>query len=445
MIGDRELDAKLDAAREAGAHWALVTLEIRAAALAAFAEALLRKREPLARLATETMGKPIVQAHAEIEKSASAFRFYAKIAPRALAPSTRPLDGDLHASIEYRPLGTLLAIEPWNFPYWQVARAIAPALAAGNAIALKHAPITARVGDAFERIALEAGLPEGLVVALDIDDERTDRTIGDPRIAAVTLTGSERAGRAVAAAAGAALKKTVLELGGSDAFLVLADADIDEAVRVGVASRYQNTGESCIAAKRFIVEAPLYDRFCERFTAAAAALRVGDPFDEATEVGPMARADLRAELDRQVRESVAKGARLLLGGAILDRPGNYYAPSVLADVRPGMPAFDEESFGPLAAIVRAENAEEAVALANRSRYGLGATIFSNDLARARALGEALEVGTLAIGTMVASDPRLPFGGVKASGFGRELGEHALFEFANVRTIRFRAGANAITT
>ncbi len=439
MSDEGELDAKLNAARDAGARWAGRTLERRAAALEAFADALLEEREPLARLATETMGKPIVQARAEIEKSASAFRFYAEIAPRTLAPIARPLEGDIHASIEYRPLGTLLAIVPWNFPYWQVARAIAPALAVGNAIALKHAPITARIGDAFERIALEAGLPEGLVVALDLGNERTDRTIGDPRIAAVTLTGSERAGRVVAAIAGVALKKIVLELGGSDAFLVLADADIDEAVRVGVASRYQNSGESCIAAKRFIVEAPLYDRFCERFTAAAAALRVGDPFDEATEIGPMARADLRAELDRHVRESVAKGGRLLLGGAILDRPGNYYAPTVLADVRPGMPAFDEESFGPLAAIVRAENAEDAVALANRSRYGLGATIFSNDLARARALGEALEVGTLAIGTMVASDPRLPFGGVKASGFGRELGESALFEFANVRTVRVATG------
>lgn len=439
MTDERELDAKLDAAREAGARWAGRTVERRAAALATFADALLEEREPLARLATETMGKPIVQARAEIEKSASAFRFYAEIAPSALATSTPSLDGDIQASIEYHPLGTLLAIMPWNFPYWQVARAIAPALAVGNAIALKHAPITARIGDAFERIAFEAGLPEGLVVALDIEDERTDRAIGDPRIAAVTLTGSERAGRAVAAAAGAALKKTVLELGGSDAFLVLADADIDEAVRVGIASRFQNAGQSCIAAKRFIVEAPLYDRFCERFTAAAAALRVGDPFDEATEIGPMARADLRAELDRQVRESVAKGARLLLGGAILDRPGNYYAPTVLADVRPGISAFDEESFGPLAAIVRAEHAEDAIALANRSRYGLGATIFSNDLARARALGEALEVGTLAIDTMVASDPRLPFGGVKASGYGRELGESALFEFANVRTVRVATG------
>lgn len=438
MTDERQLEAKLDAAREAGADWASRTPEERAAALATFADALLREREPLARLATETMGKPIVQARAEIEKSASAFRYYAEIAPRALATRTRSLDDDLQASIEYRPLGTLLAIMPWNFPYWQVARAIAPALAVGNAIALKHAPITARIGDAFERIAREAALPEGLVVAMEIDDERTDRAIGDPRIAAVTLTGSERAGRSVAAAAGAALKKVVLELGGSDAFLVLADADLDEAVRVGIASRYQNAGQSCIAAKRFIVEAPLYDRFCERFTTAAAALRVGDPFDEATEIGPMARADLRAELDRQVRESVAKGARLLLGGKALDMPGYFYAPTLLAEVRPGMPAFDDETFGPLAAIVRAENANDALALANRSRYGLGATIFSGDSERARELAAALEVGTVAIGTMVASDPRLPFGGVKASGFGRELGEIALFEFANVRTIRFRA-------
>ena len=445
MTEERQLEEKLDAARAAGAQWASRSSEERSAALATFADALLQQREPLARLATETMGKPIVAARAEIEKSASAFRYYADIAPRALATSTRSLDGDLQASIEYRPLGTLLAIMPWNFPYWQVARAIAPALAVGNAIALKHAPITARIGDAFERIAGEAGLPEGLVVALDIGDTRTDGLTGDPRIAAITLTGSERAGRAVAAAAGAALKKAVLELGGSDAFLVLAGADLEAAVRVGIASRYQNSGQSCIAAKRFIVEAPLYDRFCERFTAAAAALRVGDPFDEATEVGPMARADLREQLDRQVRSSVAAGARLLLGGHPLDIPGNFYAPTVLADVRPGMSAFEEESFGPLAAIVRAEDTGDAVALANRSRYGLGATIFSGDSERSRRIGDALEVGTVAIESMVASDPRLPFGGVKASGFGRELGEIALLEFANVRTIRFRAENSTIAT
>ena len=432
-----QLDEKLDAALRAGALWASRSVESRAAALAQFAIALISEREALARLATETMGKPISQARAEVEKSASAFRYYSEIAPGALAPQTQTLEGDLRASIEFRPLGTLLAIVPWNFPYWQVARAVAPALAVGNAVALKHAPITMRVGEAFERIARDAGLPDGLLTALDIDEERTDRTIGDPRIAAVTLTGSERAGRAVAAAAGAALKKLVLELGGSDPFVVLADADIGEAVRVGIASRFQNTGQSCIAAKRFIIEQPIYDLFCSRFTAAAATLRVGDPFDDATEIGPMARADLREQLDRQIRESVAAGARLVLGGYALDRPENYFAPTVLADVRPGMPAFDEETFGPLAALACAANADDAVALANRSRFGLGATIFSGDIDRGREIAATIEAGTLAIGTMLASDPRLPFGGVKASGFGRELGHNALFEFANVQSIRSR--------
>ncbi len=437
MNESERLDEKLDAARRAGALWASRSVESRAAALAEFATALLREREELARLATETMGKPISQARAEVEKSASAFRYYSEIAPHVLAPQTQVLDDELCASIEYRPLGTLLAIVPWNFPYWQVARAIAPALAVGNAVALKHAPITMRVGEAFERIARAAGFPDALLTALDIDEERTDRTIGDPRIAAVTLTGSERAGRAVAAAAGAALKKLVLELGGSDAFIVLADADIDEAVRIGIASRFQNTGQSCIAAKRFIIEKAIYEPFCSRFSAAAAALRVGDPFAESTEIGPMARADLRDQLDRQVRESLAAGAHLLLGGHALDRPGNYYAPTVLAEVRPGMPAFDEESFGPLAALVCAADADDAVALANHSRYGLGATIFTGGNDRGREIAAKIEVGTLAIATMLASDPRLPFGGVKASGFGRELGQNALLEFANVQTVRYR--------
>ena len=294
-----------------------------------------------------------------------------------------------------------------------------------------------RISAAFERIAHDAGLPDGLLAALDIDEEQTDRTIGDPRIAAVTLTGSERAGRAVAASAGAALKKCVLELGGSDAFVVLADADIEAAVRTGIASRFQNTGQSCIAAKRFIIEKAHYENFCSQFTHAAAALRVGDPFEEATEIGPIARVDLREQLHRQVCESVAAGAHLLLGGHALDRPGAYYAPTVLAEVRPGMPAFDEETFGPLAALVRAEDAEDAVALANHSRFGLGATVFAGGNERGREIAAKIEAGTLAIASMLASDPRLPFGGVKASGFGRELGPHALFEFANLRSIRFR--------
>ncbi|MGC8484617.1 MAG: aldehyde dehydrogenase family protein [Candidatus Baltobacteraceae bacterium] len=437
MNDERRLDAQLDAARAAGALWASRPVKSRAEALAALSNALLREEATLARLATETMGKPIAQARAEIVKSASAFAYYSEVAPHELAARTQRLDDAFDATIEYRPLGTLLAIVPWNFPYWQVARAIAPALAVGNAVALKHAPITLPIGEAFERIARDAGLPDGLLVALAIDEERTDRTIADPRIAAVTLTGSERAGRAVAASAGAALKKCVLELGGSDAFIILSDADIDAAVRVGIASRFQNTGQSCIAAKRFIIEKALYDDFCARFSAAAATLRVGDPFEETTEIGPMARADLREQIDRQVRESIARGARRLLGGHALDRPGHYYAPTVLAEVRPGMPAFDEETFGPLAALVRAEDAEDAVALANRSRFGLGATVFAGGNERGREIAAKIEAGTLAIATMVASDPRLPFGGVKASGFGRELGPHALFEFANLRTIRYR--------
>ena len=444
MIEASLLDAKLDAARRAGAEWAARSVESRASVLAAIADVLLREEPTLTRLATATMGKPVAQARSEIVKSASAFRYYSEVAPRELATRTQILDDDLQAAIEYRPLGTLLAIVPWNFPYWQVARAIAPALAVGNAVALKHAPITARVGEAFERIAREAGLPEGVLTALDIDDACTDRTIADPRIAAVTLTGSERAGRVVAAAAGAALKKVVLELGGSDAFIVLADADLDEAVRTGIASRFQNAGQSCIAAKRFIIESALYEPFSSRFTAAAAALRVGDPYEETTEVGPMARADLRAELDRQVRASIDAGAHLLLGGHALDRPGNYYAPTVLGEVRPGMPAFDEETFGPLAALVRAESADNAIALANQSRFGLGATVFAGDVDRGREIAAQLEVGTLAIDTMLASDTRLPFGGVKASGFGRELGAHALFEFANARAIRSPRGRATAT-
>jgi succinate-semialdehyde dehydrogenase/glutarate-semialdehyde dehydrogenase len=334
----------------------------------------------------------------------------------------------------YEPLGVVLAVMPWNYPFWQFVRCAAPALAAGNAVVLKHADNVPQCALAVLSAVREAGAPEGLCGALLIEVERVADVIADPRIAAVSLTGSPRAGAAVAARAAAALKKQVLELGGSDPFVVLADADVARAAATAVASRFVNAGQSCVNAKRFIVEESVADEFVAAFTRGARALVVGPPAERRTTIGPLARADLRDTLHGQVVRSVAAGAELKLGGEPAHGPGWFYPPTVLDHVTPGMPAFDEETFGPVAAVTRARDAEEAIALANHTEYGLAATLWTGDLERARTLVRRLDAGAVFVNGMVASDARLPFGGIKKSGYGRELGLEGIREFVNVKTV-----------
>jgi acyl-CoA reductase-like NAD-dependent aldehyde dehydrogenase len=428
-----EVERCLQSAERAKHAWAATPPERRAEALRAIASRLRSRRDALAEIAVREMGKPIVQARAEVEKCAFACDHFAQHAPAMLADEPAPSSA-ARSYVAFRPLGTILAIMPWNFPYWQTFRAGIPALASGNVLLLKHAAATTRC--ALETQALFAGVFDAgpLLQTLVITDEQADELVADERIAGVTLTGSERAGVAVAAAAGRALKKCVLELGGSDAFVVLADADMDRAVETAVTARFQNNGQSCIAAKRFIVEAPVYDEFLRHFAEATKALRVGDPMEEATQLGPCARADLRETIRRQVEQTLARGARLVCGGRVIERPGFFYEPTIVDGVEPGMPMFDEEVFGPAAAVTRARDAGDAIALANRSKYGLGCDLWTRDLDLAQSLAARVEAGNVFINGMVASDPRLPFGGVKLSGFGRELSRFGLHEFANVQTV-----------
>jgi succinate-semialdehyde dehydrogenase/glutarate-semialdehyde dehydrogenase len=431
-----EIEAALAGAHAAFTAWRHTPLPERSARMRAAAALLRDEREAHARLIAIEMGKPLAEALAEVDKCVLGCEFYAAEAPGMLAEEAVET-GERTSFVAYEPIGVVLAIMPWNYPYWQVLRFAAPALMAGNGALLKHSPNVSGCALAIEDVLLRAGFPAGLFRALLIGDaavpEATEALIADPRIAAVTLTGSERAGAAVGAAAGRAIKPSVLELGGSDPFVVLADADVAAAAAQAARARFQNAGQSCIAAKRFLVAEPVADEFERRFAAAVSALAVGDPLEPGTQVGPLARADLLDGLERQVRESVAAGARVLCGGARLDRPGNFFAPTVLADVTPAMPVFAEETFGPVASVTRFADEAEAVALANASRYGLGASLWTSDPARARELGRGIESGALFVNAIVASDPRLPFGGTKRSGYGRELAAVGLREFTNVRT------------
>jgi len=379
------------------------------------------------------MGKPLVQARAEIEKCALCCEYFADNGAAMLADESHASDAS-RSFVAFRPLGTVLAIMPWNFPFWQVFRAAAPALMAGNTILLKHAENTTRCGLEIERIFADVGAPPGLFRTLLISNEDADALIADPRIAALTLTGSERAGITVASAAGAVLKKCVLELGGSDAFIVLDDADIVAAAAAAVRARFQNNGQSCIAAKRFIIDARVHDDFLDHFIEGARALRIGDPMDDATELGPCAREDLRETLDAQVRATVECGARTVLGGKRIERPGFFYEPAIVTGVLPGQRMFDEEVFGPAAAVIRADDAQHALALANQSRYGLGCAVWTSDVERALHMSASVEAGCVFINGLVASDPRLPFGGIKRSGYGRELSAFGLHEFTNIQTV-----------
>ena len=428
-----DVERRLAEAAAAFEAWRRTTVAERARFMAQLGDTLRAERERLARLMTGEMGKTIVAAEAEVTKCAVTCDWFAAEAPRLLAPEPAPSDAR-RSYLRADPLGAILAVMPWNFPLWQAFRAAIPAVLAGNVMVLKHASNVPGCALAIEALFGVAGFPRGVFTTLLLPPARAEALVDDPRIRGVTLTGSEEAGRKLAARAGAALKKTVLELGGSDPFIVLEDADLDQVVPQALMARVQNNGQSCIAAKRFLVEAPIAERFERAFAERMAALRVGDPMDRATDVGPLARDDLRDALDRQVRDSVAAGARLLTGGSRLPGTGFFYAPTVLADTTPGMAAFDEETFGPLAAVARVRDAGHAVALANASRFGLGASVWSSSAERAEALAGSLEAGLVFVNGIVKSDARLPFGGVKASGFGRELAAAGIREFVNLKTV-----------
>ena len=403
-------------------------------------ELLEEQADAHGRLMTREMGKPLAAARAEAQKCAATCRYYAEHAERFLADEPVDLAPDT-GFVRYQPLGPVLAIMPWNFPFWQVVRFAAPALMAGNVGLLKHAPSVPGCALALEELFLRAGFPPGAFQALFVEVEGVRRLIEDPRIKAVTLTGSEGAGRDVGARAGGQLKKVVLELGGSDPFVVLPSADLDAAVEAAVKARLINNGQSCIAAKRFIAPEPLYAEFERRFVERMRRVVVGDPYEPGTELGPLALAHIRDGLHEQVTRSVAAGARLLLGGQKPEGPGFWYPATVLANPPPGSPAHREELFGPVAVLFRAKDTEDALRIANDTPYGLGATVWTRDEEEQRRFIDGLDAGTVCVNGMVASDPRLPFGGVKHSGHGRELARHGLLEFLNIKTVRVTARAN----
>ncbi|MBB3002396.1 MAG: aldehyde dehydrogenase family protein [Paraburkholderia tropica] len=427
------VEAALVRTAAAARVWRDTPVAQRANVLVQLARVLRERKTEFALMMADEMGKPVAQARGEVEKCAALCEWYAENGPAMLAPTSVPvLQGT--ARQEFRPLGPILAVMPWNFPIWQVLRGAVSMLLAGNTYVLKHAPNV--MGSAYLlRDALAAtDLPAGAFEVLNLPPEDVAPVIADTRIAAVAVTGSVRAGAAIAQLAGAALKKCVLELGGSDAFIVLADADLDDAVRSAVLGRFGNTGQVCLAAKRLIVEAPVAAEFEARFVAAVKALRMGSPRDEANFIGPMARYDLRDELHGQVERTLAEGARLVLGGHKVEGPGNYYEPTVIADVQPGMTSFREELFGPVASIIVARDAQHAVEMANDSEFGLGGTIWTRDLERADAMAAQIETGAVFINGDVATDPRVTVGGVKKSGFGRELSSFGMHEFCNVQTV-----------
>ncbi|MGH9941266.1 MAG: NAD-dependent succinate-semialdehyde dehydrogenase [Pyrinomonadaceae bacterium] len=432
-LSGSEVEEKLRLAAGSFRAYRRTPLAARGEMLLCVAELLESRMERYSRLITTEMGKPVRASAQEIEKCARVCRYYADEAGRFLAEE-HVLTAARESYVRYEPLGPVLAVMPWNFPFWQVLRVAAPALMAGNVVLLKHASNVPECALAVEEVFRSAGFPEGAFQTLLVGSGEVASLIADPRIAAVTLTGSEVAGSRVAAKAGRHVKKTVMELGGSDPFIVMPSADLEEAVKTGVRARVLNSGQSCIAAKRFIIASQIYDEFERRFVAGMKSLRVGDPFDVATEIGPLATEQVLRDLDSQVRDSIAAGARLVLGGERLARPGFYYAPSVLADVSNQARAYREELFGPVALLFRARDVEDAICLANDTAFGLGASAWTNDESEAMRFVEELEAGSVFVNGLVASDPRLPFGGVKRSGYGRELGAHGLREFVNAKTV-----------
>ena len=436
----KQTEAALAEADAAFREWRSMSVAERATPMRRAAALLRERKARYGGLITAEMGKPIVAAEAEVEKCAWVCDFYAENAARFLADE--PVHTEARASyVAFEPLGVVLAVMPWNFPFWQVLRFAAPTMMAGNSAVLKHASNVPQCALAIEAVFRDAGFPRGAFRTLLLSGEKVDGLIADSRVRAVSLTGSDLTGEKVAAAAGKALKKTVLELGGSDPFIVLADADLETAAAVAVKARFQNAGQSCIAAKRFIVEEKAAEEFERLFAAGIKKLKTGDPTDRTVDVGPLARSDLRDGLDRQVRESVARGARVVLGGKSRAGKGYFYEPTLVLTPRPPLPSGEgempvlcEETFGPVAALVRVPDADAAVALANDTQFGLGASLWTQDLDRARDLAGRIEAGSVFVNAMVASDPRLPFGGVKRSGYGRELGSFGIHEFVNIQTV-----------
>ncbi|MGB5406390.1 MAG: NAD-dependent succinate-semialdehyde dehydrogenase [Thiogranum sp.] len=439
MSGD-EVQVILQKCSRAQRGWANTPFSERARLLAAVAERLLENKQDYARLMTEEMGKVYPQGIAEVEKCAWGCQYYAEHAEKFLAPEDVATEAQ-HSFVSYKPLGVVLAVMPWNFPLWQVFRFAAPALMAGNAAILKHAPNVFGCALLIERIFAEAGLPENLFRSLIIDVPQTTQVIHNPLVAAVSITSSVAAGRAVASEAGKVLKKCVLELGGSDAFIVLEDADIDQAVEVGIVARFQNSGQSCIAAKRFIVLESVYEEFEKKFVDKAGRLKMGDPSEPGVYIGPLARVDLRDGLHDQVQRSVDAGAKLLLGGEVPDGPGAFYPATVLAGVRPGMAAWSEELFGPVATLIKVGDEREAIEVANATEFGLGGAVWTRDLARGeRIAADGIQSGAAFVNDMSKSDPRMPFGGIRHSGYGRELSIFGIREFVNVHAVWVSAPA-----
>jgi acyl-CoA reductase-like NAD-dependent aldehyde dehydrogenase len=428
-----QIDTALTAAHQAASQWGRLDVARRGDILRAVAAQLRANKSALAQLVTLEMGKPIAEAEAEVEKSAWNCEYVAEHGPAWLADEVVPT----HARSSFlaaRPLGVVLSILPWNFPVWQIFRCAASALMAGNVIVMKHAPNVMGCAAKVSELLHAAGVPQGAFINLHAPVAAVAGIIADRRVAAVTITGSPAAGAKVAAQAGAACKKSVLELGGSDAFIVLADADLDAAVAAGVRARFTNCGQVCLAAKRFIIESSIAEAFTSRFAAAAAALRRGDPLQGTTQLGPMARSDLRDQLEAQVNASVQAGARLLTGGHRASGAGWYYEPTVLTNVTQSMPVISQELFGPVATMLTARDADDAVAMANDSIFGLSAMLWTKDLDRARSMAARLEVGSVFINSVTASDPRVPVGGVKLSGYGRELGRAGMLELCNLQTV-----------
>jgi acyl-CoA reductase-like NAD-dependent aldehyde dehydrogenase len=430
---EAQINDVLERSAQAFKAWRTQPFAHRAQLMSQAAKQLRADAERLAEMMTLEMGKPIAQSRGEVEKCAWCCDYFAENAEAFLADIAKPSAAS-ESYVAFDPLGTVLAIMPWNFPLWQVFRFAAPALMAGNVGVLKHASNVPQCALAIEEVFREAGFPEGAFQTVLVPGGKALSLIDDPRVAAVTLTGSEEAGALVAEAAGRALKPAVFELGGSDPYIVLEDADIEAAARVAIDARFQNVGQSCIAAKRFIVVDSVADEFQERFRNGIEELPIGDPLDASCRIGPLAKDDLVDTLDGQVKRSVAAGATIVTGGERLDRRGYYYAPTLIDGVKPGMDVFSEETFGPAAALIRASDAGEAIALANDSRFGLGAALWTGDLDRGKRLAREIEAGAVFINGMVASDPRLPFGGVKRSGYGRELSDFGIREFVNVKTV-----------
>ncbi len=428
-----QVECLLQSSYQRQQQWRDTPLKERVGLLKKLAEGLHSESEALSRMMSLEMGKPIIQAKAEVNKCVDVCLWYAEHGPALLAPQPTKVE-DNKAWQTFNPLGVILAVMPWNFPYWQVLRGAVGMILAGNTYVLKHAPNVMGCAQLLANVFDKAGLPEGIFTLLNIDNAGVSSVIKDNRIAAIAVTGSANAGAAIAAQAGAVVKKTLLELGGSDPFIVLADANLDQAVNSAILGRFQNTGQVCMAAKRFIIEAPVAAAFEQKFIAAVAKLKSGDPLDPETFIGPMARGDLRDELDKQVQQSLALGARLCCGGQKQPGDGYYYQPTVLADVTEQMPVFQQEVFGPVAALMTADNPQHALELANNSDYGLSATIWTASEQQAEIFADKLETGAVFINGNGASDPRVTIGGVKKSGYGRELNYFGLHEFCNIKTV-----------